>query len=93
MVNILVNGLRYMNQIVRNLQIDLIMDNPNPIIDTFNGIWNSLSVIETNVYHEKGGEFIYFNSNKEWVFFQDNKNGLFWCNYQRYWSFLKPNLI
>ena len=43
-----------MNQLIRDLQINLILDNPNPIIDTFNGIWNELSVIETNVYHEKG---------------------------------------
>ena len=44
-----------MKEITRDLQIDLILNNTNPIIDTFNGIWNSLSVIETNVYHEEGG--------------------------------------
>lgn len=75
-----------MNQLIRDLQIDLILDNPNPIIDTFNGIWNDLSVIESNVYHERGGEFIYYDSNKEWIFYQDDKNDNFWCHYDRYWS-------
>ena len=83
-----------MNQFIRDIQIDLIMDNPNPIIESFNGIWKYLSVIEIDVYHNNGGEFIYYNSNKEWVFFRDDKNEKFWCHYGRFWAFFesKTNL-
>lgn len=81
-----------MNQFIRNIQIDLIMDNHNPIIDTFNSIWNDLSVIETDVYHQDGGEFIYYNSNKEWIFLRDDKHERFWCHYRRYWELFESNL-
>lgn len=75
-----------LDQIIRNIQIDLILGNPNSIIDTFNDIWEGLSVCEIEVYHNDGGELIYYNKNKEWVFFQDNKSEKFWCHYSRYWS-------
>ena len=82
------NGLRYMIQIVRNIQIDLIMDNPNPIIDTFNGIWTSLSVIEVDVYHSNGGEFVFYDIENKWIFFLDNKDKFFWCKEDRYWEIM-----
>lgn len=79
-----------MDDIIRNIQIDLIMDNPNPIIKTFNNIWNELSICETNVYTNIGGEFIYYNKNNKWVFFfREDKYGEFLCNYYRYWSIFK----
>lgn len=75
-----------MEQIARDIQIDLIMDNPNSITETFNDICKDLSVIEVNVYHNNGGEFIYYNKDKKWIFFRDDKNDRFWCHYDRYWK-------
>ena len=74
------------NQLIRNIQIDLILGNSNPIIKWFNDVWDDLSLIEENVYHTDGKELIYFNSKKEWIFFRDDKNDILWCNYERYWS-------
>ena len=80
------------NQLIRNIQIDLILGNNNPIIDIFNGIWNKLSVLKTNVYYNTGTEFIYYNENNEWLFFQDNSKDRFWCHYDRFWKVLKKEL-
>lgn len=83
------------NTIVRQLKIDLITDTPNRIIEWFNGIWNTLCIIETNVYHKDGEEFVYYVVNdlgKQWFFYQDDKNDRFWCNYNHYWAFLENKL-
>ena len=87
-----------MNSVItRQLNIDLITSDHNPIIEWFNDLWTHLYVIETNVYHNDGGEIIYFinDDEKDWIFFQDNKNDKFWCDYDTYWSILesKFNLI
>lgn len=82
------------NSIVRQLKIDLITDTPNRIIEWFNDLWNTLCIIETNVYHKDGGEFVYYVVNdlgKQWIFFQDDKNEQFWCNYNQYWLILETN--
>ena len=68
--------------LLRTLQIDLILDNPNPIIEYFNDIWDKLSVIEIDVFHKNGGEFIYYGMHdvvKEhrWVFMRDDANDKF----------------
>ena len=80
---------------VRNIKLDLLMGNQNPIVDLFNKITDGIKIINTNVYCEDGLEFIYFveNSQKEteWIFYQDVKNEEFWCNYSRYWSLFESN--
>lgn len=81
-----------MDTLVRNLHIDLIMDNPNPIIDIFNGICDELSVVELNVYHKEGGEFIYYDKNNEWVFFMDISDGVFYCSKTRYWNIIESQI-
>lgn len=78
-----------MTHLIRDIQIDLILGNTNPIIDFFNAIWSDLSVCETYVYHNNGGEIIYYNSRKEWIFYRDDKNDKFWCSYDRYWREIK----
>jgi hypothetical protein len=73
----------------------MITDTPNVIIQFFNSIWFNLCVIETNVYHQNGGEIIYYldnGSSKQWIFFQDNKNDRFWCNNVHFWSFFDMEL-
>ena len=80
------------NKIIRQLQIDLINDTYNPIIEWFNELWSKLSVIETNVYHNSGGENIYYmviDGKKQWIFFQDINSGEFWCDYNIYWRILE----
>ena len=79
------------NPVIRQLSIDLITDTYNPIIDWFNDLWFKLYILETNVYHNGGGEFIYYyiiDDIKQWVFFQDNENKIFWGNYDEYWTVL-----
>ena len=78
--------------IVRQLNIDIITDTPNPIVEWFNDIWSRLYIIETNVFHKNGKEFIYYiiddDKKRGFFFFQDNKNDKFWCDYDKYWSVL-----
>ena len=80
---------------LRDIKLDLLMGNQNPIVDLFNKITDGIKIINTNVYNNYGLEFIYFveNSQKEdgWIFYQDVKNEEFWCNYSRYWSLFESN--
>ena len=80
---------------VRNIKLDLLMGNQNPIVDLFNKITDGIRIINCDVYHKDGLEFIYFveNSQKEteWIFYQDVKNEEFWCNNGRYWSLFESN--
>jgi hypothetical protein len=78
---------------VRKLQIDLLLDHQNEIIEWFDIMWGTLYILETNVYHSKGGEIIFYKINdlgdKEWIFYHDTVNVKFWCNYINYWLKIK----
>jgi len=74
---------------IRDIKIDLVMGNKNPIIDMFCEITNGLGIINCNVYNEDGMEFIYYNREGEWIFYQDCKNEKFWAHYKRYWALLE----
>ena len=76
---------------LRDIKLDLLMGNQNPIIDLFCEITSGIEIINCNVYHKEGIEFIYF-SGDQWIFYQDCQNGEFWCNYTRYWSLFESNL-
>ncbi len=69
----------------RNLQIDLLLGNDNPILDFFNKIIYGLSVTEIDVLHNVGGEFLYYKPNK-WLFLIDMTNGVFRCNPTWFWG-------
>jgi len=74
--------------LLRQLQIDMISDDPNPITIWFGELWNSLSKMEINVFQDNGNETIYFLDNETWpwVFYHDKTNGQLVCNYDHYWS-------
>ena len=74
---------------IRDIKIDLVMGNKNPIIERFMEITKDLKIIKCDVYNEDGLEFIYHNKDGEWIFYQDAKNGEFWANYKRYWEILE----
>ena len=85
---------------LRDIKIDLLMGNQNPIIDLFNQITEGIDIICCDVYEKHGQEFIYFTNAKtaeqyhkdgEWIFYQDCKNEKFWCNYRKYWSLFESN--
>lgn len=77
-----------MNEI-RDIKIDLVMGNKNPIVDLFREITDGLKIINCDVYNEDGLEFIYHNKDGEWIFYQDVNNVEFWANYKRYWEILE----
>ena len=80
------------NKTIRQVQIDLITDTPNEIVEWFSDLWSKLYIIETDVYHNDGGELIYYmidHGKKQWVFYQYNKNDIFWGHYKNYWSLIK----
>lgn len=83
---------------LRDIKIDLLMGNQNPIVDLFNEITAGIRIINCDVYRNDGLEFIYFVPTKsedkewEWVFYQDVENGNLWCNYTKYWSIFEYNL-
>ena len=70
---------------IRDIKIDLLTGNKNPIVELFNEITKDTMIIKCDVYHKHGSEFIY-HKDGEWIFYQDCQNGEFWCNYTRYWS-------
>jgi hypothetical protein len=76
---------------IRDIKIDLLTGNKNPIVELFNEITKDTMIIKCDVYHKHGSEFIYHNGG-EWIFYQDCQNGEFWCNYTRYWSLFESNL-
>ena len=73
---------------IRDIKIDLLMGNKNPIVDLFREITDGLSIINCDVYNEEGLEFIY-HKDGQWIFYQDAKNGKFWAHYKRYWALLE----
>lgn len=79
---------------IRQLQIAMITDQPNEILDWFNNIWNKLLCIEVNVYHTRGGEFIYYmidDGQKEFVFLMDKDDNKFYCDTTIYWEKLRKH--
>lgn len=74
---------------VRDIKIDLLMCNKNPILDMFRDITDGMGIINCDVYNKDGLEFIYYNREREWIFYQDAKNGEFWAHYKRYWALLE----
>ncbi len=75
---------------IRDIKLDLLMGNQNPIVDLFCNITSGIEIINCNVYNEEGLEFIY-HKDGQWIFYQDCQNGEFWCNYTRYWSLFESN--
>ncbi len=74
---------------IRDIKIDLLMGNQNPILDMFRKITEGMGIINCDVYNKDGLEFIYYNKDGEWIFYQDVKNVEFWANYKRYWVILE----
>ena len=74
---------------IRDIKIDLLMCNQNPILDMFRDITDGMGIINCDVYNKDGLEFIYYNKDGEWIFYQDVKNGQFWAHYKRYWEILE----
>ena len=77
---------------IRDIKIDLVMGNKNPIIERFMEITKDLKIINCDVYNEDGLEFIYHNKDGEWIFYQDAKKGVFWCCRERYWTLFSDEL-
>jgi len=77
---------------IRDIKLDLVMGNQNPIVDSFKELTDCIKIINCDVYNKDGLEFIYYNKEKEWIFYQDVKNEKFWCDYNRYWSVFENKL-
>ena len=76
----------------RQIKIDLITGDYNPIIEWFNDLWSKLLIMETNVFNEKGGEFIYHTLDNDFLFYIDIQNGLYYCDLVNYWQHLESRL-
>ncbi len=70
---------------LRDIKLDLIMGNQNPIIELFHEITSGIQIINCNVYNKDGSEFIY-HKDGQWIFYQDCKNERFWTHYYNYWE-------
>ena len=75
---------------LRDIKIDFVIGNKNPIIDLFCEITSGIEIINCNVYNEEGLEFIY-HKDGEWIFYQDCKSEKFWSHYGKYWSLFESN--
>ncbi len=76
---------------LRDIKIDLVMGNQNQIVDLFREITSGIEIINCDVYHKDGLEFIY-HKDGQWIFYQDCKNEKFWTHYYRYWKILEKEL-
>lgn len=75
------------NQHIRQLLIDLVLDNnENEILKWFSSLWNNLSHIHCDVYAQTGNEHIYYinGDTKKWIFYINTNYIL--CEYTLYWS-------
>ena len=70
---------------IRDIKLDLIMGNQNPIIELFHEITSGIEIINCNVYNKDGLEFIY-HKDGQWIFYQDCKNEKFWTHYYKFWE-------
>jgi len=70
---------------LRDIKLDLIMGNQNPIIELFHEITSGIEIINCNVYNKDVSEFIY-HKDGQWIFYQDCKNERFWTHYYNYWE-------
>jgi hypothetical protein len=70
---------------IRDIKIDLLMDNKNPIVDLFCNLTSGIEIINCDVYNKDGLEFIY-HKDGQWIFYQDCKNEKFWTHYYKYWE-------
>ena len=70
---------------IRDIKIDLVIGNQNPIIELFHEITSGIQIINCNVYNKDGLEFIY-HKDGQWIFYQDCKNEKFWTHYYKYWE-------
>jgi hypothetical protein len=75
---------------LRDIKIDLLMGNQNPVIELFREITSGIEIINCNVYNEEGLEFIY-HKDGQWIFYQDSKNEKFWTHYYKYWELFESN--
>ncbi len=69
---------------LRDVKIDLITGNSNPVINLFNEITEGLEILNTDVHNDIGVEFIY-HKNSKCMFYQDYHEYAFWCDYETYW--------
>ena len=75
---------------LRDIKLDLLMGNQNPIIELFHEITSGIEIINCNVYNKDGLEFIY-HKDGQWIFYQDCKNEKFWTHYYKYWELFESN--
>ena len=78
--------------LIRQLKIALIIESYNPIVEWFKELWSKLCVIQCDVYHNKGGEFIFYIINDDfynYVFYRDIKKDELWCSSNEYWDILE----
>ncbi len=75
---------------IRDIKIDLVMGNQNPIVDLFSKITSGIEIINCNVYNSDESELIY-HKDGQWMFYQDCKNEKFWAHYKGYWEIFESN--
>ena len=80
----------------RKVKIDMIIGKYDLAIEWFNDIWSKMHIIETDVYHNDGGEFIFYNNievndtiEERWIFYMDINLYDFWCDYLFYWTVME----
>ncbi len=78
--------------IVRQIRIDMILDQPNAILDWFKNIWHHLRIKRVDVYYGIGCEWIYYlhpdQNKKQWMVYHDTTRGCYWLNCEKFWNLL-----
>lgn len=89
----ILNMSESIHPLLRQLQIAVITDTSHPIIDWFNAICMDMYALEANVYHQDGGEIIYYHQYpgniKRIMFFRNDDRDVFWCDFERYWNIIQ----
>ena len=70
---------------LRDVKIDLITGNSNPVINLFNEITEGLEMINHPGINHTEREFLYHKEGA-WIFYQDYDMYVLWCSYEAYWQ-------
>lgn len=77
------------NNIIRELKIDHIIGNYNDVLIWVEHLQNTTKKLECNVFHDNGGEIIYYIDDKNWILYFDEKSDVIWCNDLNFWNKLE----
>ena len=80
-----------MDNIEREIRIDILIDNPNRLVDEFNLLWNRLLVTNCHIYDWSETILFYTKDTSKWIFLYSISDSSMFCNCENYWNLFSEN--